>query len=407
MDITVLLVDDETPVRQTFGEWLKGADLGVAVLAAADAEQALQIANQTPIDLAILDWNLGAGDDGLQLLGDLAVFHPDIVAILVTGFANQATPLDAMRMGVRDYLDKNHDLNRETFLKAVRKQLDHIRPAKQVRQLHQSLVAFREAVEKILPLVQSTAALNDPVPLPEAIHRLVRLAQQATGARDGVLLVRRYDAQRVPAEVCRAYGSDGAALDAALVPFANSLAGSVVSRQEVCAIGDWQDAEGLLQPQAYEKGRRSLLAAPMNVAPGVQAVLELFDKDGGPFTPEDQRLAQAAADVGAELLAQALGHKHQNQLLLDAVAAALKASEALAAPARTAAAPEQPPPAQVLEQLRQGLRSAGGDAASADLSLQLAEAIRVLGLKHGEPALRHCALLIEQVRTLLDQVTGT
>ena len=33
-----------------------------------------------------------------------------IVAILVTGFAHQATPLDALRMGVRDYLDKNQDL---------------------------------------------------------------------------------------------------------------------------------------------------------------------------------------------------------------------------------------------------------------------------------------------------------
>ena len=87
----------------------------------------------TPIDLAVLDWNLGAGNDGLQLLEDLVLFNPDVVAIMVTGFAHQATPLDAMRMGVRDYLDKNQDLNRDTFLAAVRKQLDHIRPAKRQR----------------------------------------------------------------------------------------------------------------------------------------------------------------------------------------------------------------------------------------------------------------------------------
>ena len=43
-----------------------------------------------------------------------------MVAILVTGFAHQATPLDALRMGVRDYLDKNADLNRETFLARCR-----------------------------------------------------------------------------------------------------------------------------------------------------------------------------------------------------------------------------------------------------------------------------------------------
>src|SRR6185312_14218027 len=113
---------------------------------AADAESALKIANRQTIDLAVLDWNLGAGDDGLQLLQDLAAFHPDVVAILVTGYANQATPLDAMRMGVRDYLDKNHDLSRDTFLAAVRKQLDQIRPAKRARELQRTLAGFRAAV---------------------------------------------------------------------------------------------------------------------------------------------------------------------------------------------------------------------------------------------------------------------
>src|SRR5437868_10050642 len=125
---TILIVDDEDPVRKTFREWLLGANLGCRILAAADAESALVQANQHTIDLAILDWNLGAGNDGLQLLEDLAVFNPDVVAIMVTGYAHEATPLKAMRMGVRDYLDKNQGLNRQSFLNAVRRQLARIRP---------------------------------------------------------------------------------------------------------------------------------------------------------------------------------------------------------------------------------------------------------------------------------------
>jgi DNA-binding NtrC family response regulator len=141
---TILIVDDEDSVRRTFREWLTGQ--GSTILTAGDAESALKLANQHGIDLAVLDWNLGAGDDGLHLLQDLVVFHPDLVAILVTGYANQATPLDAMRMGVRDYLDKNHDLNRDTFLRAVKKQLDRIRPAKQARRLQRSLQEFRASI---------------------------------------------------------------------------------------------------------------------------------------------------------------------------------------------------------------------------------------------------------------------
>src|SRR5438477_1949545 len=171
---TVLIVDDEESVRQTFREWLEAGGFSCRILTASDAERALVLANQNTIDLAILDWNLGAGNDGLQLLEDLYLFNPDVVAILITGYAHQATPLDAMRMGVRDYLDKNQDLDQNTFLAAVRRQLERISPAKRERRLHHSLVAFREAVERILPLVQSAAALNDPVPLPEAVRSLFR-----------------------------------------------------------------------------------------------------------------------------------------------------------------------------------------------------------------------------------------
>src|SRR5437764_10434163 len=209
---TILIVDDEEPVRKTFREWLEGADLGCRILAAADAESALLQANQQTIDLAILDWNLGAGNDGLQLLEDLALFNADVVAIMITGFAHQATPLDAMRMGVRDYLDKNHDLDRQTFLAAVKRQLERIRPARRERRLHRSLVSFREAVEKVLPLVQSAAALNDPVPLPEAVRRLLGFLLRTTGAHEGVLVVRSYDPAREPAEICRVYDAAGEAL---------------------------------------------------------------------------------------------------------------------------------------------------------------------------------------------------
>jgi two-component system, NtrC family, nitrogen regulation response regulator NtrX len=406
---TILIVDDEEPVRRTFREWLQGANLGCRILVASDAESALVQANQNSIDLAILDWNLGAGNDGLQLLEDLAVFNPDVVAIMVTGYAHQATPLDAMRMGVRDYLDKNQDLNRETFLKAVRRQLERIRPARRERRLHQSLVAFRSAVEKVLPLVQAAAALHDPVPLPAAIGILFRFLLRTTGAKDGVLFVRGYEATRTPAEICRVYDCNGTVLTATLLPFARSLAASVVSRQEACLMNSLDRAGGLGDLQPFEQGRRSLLAAPLNVGAGYQVVLELFDKDGDGFTEADRRLVSSAAEFGAEMLRQALAERQTHQVLFDAVAAALGASDSVAESLRigTADRPEQPPPDAVMQQLRQGFGAGPDGALDADETVRLAEAVRVLAVKHGPAAVRHCIRLVESLRTLLDDVTGT
>ncbi|MFO0847500.1 MAG: response regulator [Gemmataceae bacterium] len=405
MPETVLIVDDEDGVRRTFQEWLTGMS-NVRVLAAPDAEAALTYANQHPIDLAVLDWNLGSGSDGLKLLEDLVEFQPDIVAILVTGFANQATPLDALRMGVRDYLDKNQDLNRDTFLKAISRQLERIRPAKRQRELNRSLAAFREAVDKVLPLVRGAAALNDPVPLPDAVHSLFRFLLRATGASDGALLVRHQHPDGT--ESSAAYAVDGTRLPAPAVPFSRSLAASIVSLQDPAVMTDFSPAAvGAVELLPFEQGRTSLLAVPLRVGAGAHVVLELFDKPV--FTDADRKLVAAAADIGAELLRQALAERQTQRLLFDAVDAALKASEdvsqTLAGP--TDAGPESPPPPAVLERLKAGLAADANAVADPDTSLRLVEAVRVLAVRHGPLAVDHCVALVENLRRLLDGLTGT
>jgi hypothetical protein len=177
---------------------------------------------------------------------------------------------------------------------------------------------------------------------------------------------------------------------------------------------DQAAASGTVELQPFEQGRRSLLAAPLDVAPGVQVVLELLDKQGPAggdgFTEEDHRLVRAAAAFGAEMLRQALAQRQTHQVLLDAVAAALGASDSVARTLRGSAAQrlEQPPPVAVMDQLRDGLSAtAAAGTMSPDDSLRLAEAIRVLALRHGAPAVQHCIRLVQSLRELLDAVTGT
>jgi hypothetical protein len=232
-----------------------------------------------------------------------------------------------------------------------------------------------------------------------------------------VLLLHSYDPERQAPETARAYGADGNLLSVDVVPFARSLAGTVVSLQQPYATGPLDEAapSSAFELQPFERGRRSLLAAPLRVAPGVQVVFELFDKqadrDGGPdarFTSHDMQLAAAAADFGAEMLRQALAERQTHGVLLDAVAAALGASESVAESLRGTAAErlEQPPPASVLDRLREGLSARPGAAVDADETLRLAEAVRVLALRHGPAAVQHCIQLVESVRTLLDAVTA-
>ena len=282
--------------------------------------------------------------------------------------------------------------------------------------MHISLVAFREAVEKILPLVQSAIALNDPVPLPAAIASLFSFLLRSTGACDGVLLVRSYDVSRQPAEICRVYDAGGHPLATDLVPFARSVAGTVVSMQEPYAMNLIEPAGmSTIELQPFERRPASLLAAPMSVAPGIHVVLELFDKQGpaggggnAVFTEDDRRLVAAAADFGAEILRQGLSERQAHRVLFDALALALGASDSVAESLRGTAAErrEEPPPPAVIEQLREDLETTSACVMDADETLRLAEAIRVLAIRHGPAAVQHCIRLVDSLRELLDTVTG-
>ena len=48
-----------------------------------------------------------------------------------------------------------------------------------------------------------------------------------------------------------------------------------------------------------------------------------------------------------------------------------------------------------------------GASIGADETLRLAEAVRVLAVRHGPAAVQHCIRLVESLRQLLDSVTGT
>jgi hypothetical protein len=145
----------------------------------------------------------------------------------------------------------------------------------------------------------------------------------------------------------------------------------------------------------------------------LQVVLELFDKattgpEPVPFTEADRQLARTAADIGTELLRQALAERQTQRVLFDAMEAALRAGDEVARSLghQPAPRPEDPPPPAVLRQLEEGLSTSADSGVDAGVTLRLAEAIRVLALRHGTPAVEHCILLVEDLRRLLDRAVG-
>ena len=99
----VLVVEDDLALQEAIVDTLELADF--SVLAAASAEQALDLLADQTVDMVISDVNMGAMD-GHQLLAAIKQRWPFIPVLLITAFATIDRSVSAIQSGAVDYLVK-------------------------------------------------------------------------------------------------------------------------------------------------------------------------------------------------------------------------------------------------------------------------------------------------------------
>jgi CheY-like chemotaxis protein len=100
----ILLVDDEPSIRTLLARMLAGA---YEVDASFDGENALDKL-RTPgahYDLLISDLNM-PGMDGLTLIREARLIDAELPVIIITGYSNEASAIEAVNLGVAGYLTK-------------------------------------------------------------------------------------------------------------------------------------------------------------------------------------------------------------------------------------------------------------------------------------------------------------
>ncbi len=107
-DAKILVVDDEDYMREIVRAALEGAGFGVDE--AADGAAALAMLRQYPYDVIITDLRL-PGVPGETILQEALSIFPETIVIIMTGFGNIQTAVDAIRRGACDYLPKPFQLD--------------------------------------------------------------------------------------------------------------------------------------------------------------------------------------------------------------------------------------------------------------------------------------------------------
>ncbi|MFB3915630.1 MAG: sigma-54-dependent transcriptional regulator [Terriglobales bacterium] len=102
----LLIVDDELSVRDSLGKWFR--EEGYEVGTAESASEALTRMAETRWDLALVDIKM-RGTDGIELQRRMHEVDPQLIVIIMTGYASVETAVAALKNGAYDYVTKPLD----------------------------------------------------------------------------------------------------------------------------------------------------------------------------------------------------------------------------------------------------------------------------------------------------------
>jgi len=160
----ILVVDDEKLVRFSLAQGL--SKLGYRVAEAASGEDALAFLKEQQPSLVVLDLKL-PGISGLETLERIRADFPDLPVVMLTGYADVSSAVQAMRLGAYDYVNKPFVMDEfklvvERALEASRlklKEKDFIAKQKRAYTL-ESIIGESQPMRKVKAMVKKVARNN-------------------------------------------------------------------------------------------------------------------------------------------------------------------------------------------------------------------------------------------------------
>ncbi len=163
-DAKILVVDDEDYMREVVRRALENADFEVDE--AADGKTALSMLRQYPYGVIITDLRM-PGLTGEAILEEALSLFPETIVIVMTGFGNIQSAVEAIRRGAYDYLPKPFQL--AELVMRVEKGLEE----RQLKSENRMLRGELQEKYQFSNLVGSSAAMQN-------IYRLIGVVSQKT-----------------------------------------------------------------------------------------------------------------------------------------------------------------------------------------------------------------------------------
>jgi two-component system nitrogen regulation response regulator NtrX len=159
MAATILIVDDESGIRESLGALLR--DEGYEVEAVASGEECLERIGRRNFDLILLDVWLKKMD-GLETLEQIQIRDEAPMVVMISGHGNIETAVRATKLGAFNFIEK--PLSLETVILVVRNSLEYLRMESENRRLRAELEEKHQILGSSVPMkaLRQQIALTAP-----------------------------------------------------------------------------------------------------------------------------------------------------------------------------------------------------------------------------------------------------
>jgi len=296
--LRILYMEDDAGAARLLQKKLQR--LGYTVDLAEDGETGLAMYDATHHDVVAVDHMMPVFD-GLQVLRLLSERNPAPPTIMITGAGDERLAVEAIKLGAGDYVVKDAEGGYLELVPAVIQQVLDRREL--IRQREEALAALEVQNQHLALLNDMGQALSATLNIQQILWQMLNAANQITASQASSIWLRSQEVQPHNGLVCQAVLCQGDYIANAgrALPDGQGLVGQVAwgtqsQRIEVAALeGDaYPDSSVYVDIQVV-----TLMAVPLRVRDTVVGVLELANKCDGPFTEEDQFLAETLASSAA------------------------------------------------------------------------------------------------------------
>ncbi|MBI9077031.1 MAG: response regulator [Desulfatibacillum sp.] len=300
---TILTIDDEEAIRQSFAAFLE--DFGYEVLSAPNGKIGLEVFRAHAPDLILVDLRMPEVD-GLEVLSAVTKESKETPIIVVSGTGVITDAVEALHLGAWDYILKPVK-NLSILLHSIEKALERARLIKENRAYQEHLEFLVDSrSKKILDyshrlkhIADRTRQFTIKENIGELAPTILKTLSENIGAAGGSLFLRREEGL----ELVYALDPGHQKHIIPLPPPPRSVTAHLFEKRQAFIVPDIHSDDRFASSgwSGYSNG--SLMALPLRDSEGeIQGVVTLHNKQIPPFTEQDLELGDIIASHSMEAI---------------------------------------------------------------------------------------------------------